>query len=76
MKEEPGSAIQSRAEHRIDFYGDPLMIGLAGERKYVLLRSFTEFLGRAWSSQVRCVNRDEILASRVQGVVLTGADGR
>lgn len=76
MNEEPSNAIQPRAERIIDFYGDPITVALAGDEMFVPLRSLTEFLGLEWSSQFRRVQRDEILASRVQRVVMTGADGR
>ncbi len=76
MSEDPSTAIQPRAERVIDFYGDPITVALAGEEMYVPLRSLTEFLGLEWSSQFRRLQRDEILASRVQQVIVTSADGR
>lgn len=76
MSEDSVTAIQPRAERVIDFYGDPITVALADEEMYVPLRSLTEFLGLEWSSQFRRVQRDEILASRVQRVTMTGADGR
>jgi hypothetical protein len=76
MTNDSSTAIQPRAERIIDFYGDPITVALAGEEMYVPLRSLTEFLGLEWSSQFRRVQRDEILASRVQRVIMTGADGR
>ncbi|MDP9309832.1 MAG: ORF6C domain-containing protein [Chloroflexota bacterium] len=76
MIEDPSTAIEPRAERVIDFYGDPITVALAGEEMYVPLRSLTEFLGLEWSSQFRRVQRDEILASRVQRVSMTSADGR
>lgn len=53
-----------------------MTIALAGEEMYVPLRSLTEGLLREWSSQLRRIQRDEILASRVQRVVMTGVYGR
>jgi hypothetical protein len=76
MPDNPSTAIQPRDERVIDFYGDPITVALAGEEMFVPLRALTEFLGLEWSSQYRRVQRDEILASRVQLVAMTGADGR
>lgn len=76
MSNDPSTAIQPHAERVIDFYGDPITVALAGEEMYVPLRSLTEFLGLEWSSQFRRVQRDEILNSRAQRVIMTGADGR
>lgn len=76
MTTDPSTAIQPRAERVIDFYGDPITVALAGDELYVPLRSLTEFLGLEWSSQFRRVQRDEILSSRIQRVIMTSADGR
>lgn len=61
----------------MDFYGDEVPVAqVADGTLYVPLRPITDFLGLAFSAQRRRVLRDEILAERLQTVLMTAADGR
>ncbi len=70
------STLNPRVEKVIDFYDDPITVGLVDEVIYVPLRPLTEYLGLDWSAQRQRVQRDEVLARQVRQVIMTGADGK
>lgn len=80
------------AEHTVDFYGEPIVVALihagdtvgsgsgdiSGEEpvSVVAMRTFTDYLGLDWSSQRQRIERDDVLATEVRRVLMTGADGK
>ena len=73
---ESSKALVPSDTREIDFYGDPLIVGIVEETAYVALRPITDFLGLAWAPQYQRLQRDEILAEETRLVVMTGADGK
>lgn len=72
-----GTALVPRAERVVNFYGDQITVAMVGEDDlYVPLRTLTEYLGLAWSPQLRRLERDEVLARKVRMLVIHGTDGR
>jgi hypothetical protein len=58
-----------------DFYGDEIITALVDiegqEFVYVPLKPICEFLGVAWSPQLRRINRNVVLAGETKGVTVT-----
>jgi hypothetical protein len=65
-----------RAERIVDVRGEMITIALVRDVPYVALRTFADYLGLDWSAQRQRTERDEVLASEVRPIVMTGADGR
>lgn len=75
MSEElPGEVLFPEDIRVVEFYGDEItgaLIRVDGEtRIYIPLRPVCDYLQLDWSSQRKRINRDEILASEVRGVVI------
>lgn len=75
MSEElPGEVLFPEDIRVVEFYGDEItgaLIRVDGEtRIYIPLRPVCDYLRLDWSSQRKRINRDEILASEVRGVVI------
>jgi len=65
------------AERTIDFYGDPIVVAvMPDDEVYVPIRPIVEFLGLDWSGQYQRIQRDAVLARRIESMVVTTADGR
>src|SRR5262249_36831049 len=75
MSEE--QAIAPRAERVVDFYGDKITVPLVGEEDlFVPLRTLADYLGLDWPSQLRRVQRDNILSRNIRTLNVHAADGR
>lgn len=76
MVDRPSVALVPQAVREVTFYDDVLIVAIVGDEAYVALRPITDFLGLEWSAQFRRVQRDEVLSSQTQLVMMAGADGR
>jgi hypothetical protein len=76
MADDETAALVPTLTRPVDFYGEELMIALAGEVSYVALRPICDYLGLDWSAQYRRVQRDGVLARHTRALAMTGADGR
>lgn len=70
------NALIPRAERIVTFYGDPIPVALVEDVPYVALRNLAEYLGLNWAAQYQRTERDEVLASEVRSILMTGADGK
>jgi hypothetical protein len=76
---EPTHSIEPIAERTVLFYDDQIRLVIVqqgGQQiAYVPLRPICEFLGVAWSPQLRRINRDPILAEAATSVTVTVTEG-
>ena len=66
-------------QKQVVFYNDEItavLVDLNGEQEvFVPVRPICEFLGVAWSPQLRRINRDPVLSAEVKGVTVTVTPG-
>ncbi len=62
-------------QKQVEFYGDDLTAVLLEDGVvYIPIRPICDSLGLDWSSQVKRINRDEILSEAAMSVVVTTTD--
>lgn len=76
MADDETAALVPTVTKPVDFYGEELMIALAGDASYVALRPICDYLGLAWNGQYQRIQRDTVLKRHTRIIAMTGADGR